>query len=432
MHDMLTYKTCRICGNTDLDFSGRLGTLPQINQCSKSLQEAKRLKKIPINLFFCKHCYHFQLGESFSPKETFSTYSYATQYTPSIQKHGNRIVDWFESKYNFGKKAHVIELASSDGAILHTFVKRGYKNILGIEPASNIARIALKQGIPTEAHFFSRIYAASVIKRHRHADIVLARNVLAHVPETVDFLQGIRDLLKPDGIFCVETPYARNLIDYTEFDSIYHEHLSYYLVSTLKYLFGRAGLEITDIEESNIHTGSIAVFAKRIESARPVSSKVAAFIEQEKLLGYLDKELYRIFVQTCKKRLKDINSYLRVLRKNGHMAGYGAAAKANVLINLLHLTPSTISFIVDRSPIKYGTWAPGSGIPIRPVSELAGSDAKHIILFAWNFADEILMENKHLLDAGKQFHVLIPKPTPITLESIKKKSGFKFYRSLES
>ncbi|TSC73314.1 MAG: C-methyltransferase [Parcubacteria group bacterium Gr01-1014_70] len=429
---MHTYPICRICGNTKLYFSGHLGNLPQINYCSKSAEEAKHLKKIPINLFFCEHCYHFQLGESFSPEETFKTYSYATQFTPSIRKHGNTIVDWFTEKYGMQKNAFVVELASSDGAILRSFVDRGYTRVLGIEPAANIARIARKNGIKTEAKFFSRAFAASVVRRHGKADFVLARNVLAHVPETVDFLQGIRDLLKPEGVFCVETPYGKNLIDFFEFDSIYHEHLSYYLVSTLQYAFGRAGLAIINIEETNMHTGSLAVFAKRVEAKHPVSPHVAEYMQEERKNGYFEKQLYKNFIAKCKLRIANIQPYVsRIRKQESVLVGYGAAAKANVIINLAGITPETINFIVDRNPLKHHTWAPGSGIPIKPVAQLAASPAKHIILFAWNFADQILQANKDLSRAGKQFHVLIPKPMRITPELLQKKNSFKFYRSLD-
>lgn len=331
------------------------------------------------------------------------------------------------------KNAFVVELASNDGAILRSFVSSGFRNVLGIEPAKNIARIARKNGIKTEAEFFSRTYAQRLIKRFGKADFVLARHVLAHVPQTVDFLQGVRDLLAPEGVCCVETPYGRNLLDYTEFDSIYHEHLSYYLVATLQYLLGRAGLKIIDIEETNIHTGSIVVFAKRVESTQSISPVINTFVEQERKNGFFDKELYRTFVKTAKKRIANIRTYLSALRKNGKpLAGYGAAAKANVIINLACITPSLMNCIVDRNPLKHNTWAPGSGIPIKPVSYLNKINPDHVILFAWNFADEILQENKQLLDAGKQFHVLIPKPMHITPDILQKKGGFKFYRSLET
>lgn len=430
---MLTYSTCRVCGNGQLSFSGKLGMLPQMNFCSKSEEEAKNLEKIPINLHFCQHCYHLQLGESFSPEETFRTYSYATQFTPSIQRHGGRIVDWLSSKYGIPKKSFIVEVASNDGAILRSFVRAGYRNVLGIEPARNIANIARGNGIRTESEFFSRDYAAHIAKRYGNTGIVLARHVLAHVPATVDFLQGVRDLLAPNGIFCVETPYIRNLIDYMAFDSVYHEHLSYYLVSTLKYLLGRAGLEVIDIEETNIHTGSILVFAKRVESPMPVSPKINGFIEEERKQGYFKKEIYRAFVKTCRKRIMDIRRYLlRLRKKDGPLAGYGAAAKTNVLLNLARVPPSVINVVVDRNPLKSNTWAPGSGIPIKSVRNLTNTSHKHVILFAWNFADEILAENRHLLKRGTQFHVLIPKPMRITLDSIRQKGGFKFYRSLEA
>lgn len=430
---MRTYPTCRVCDNPHLYFSGFLGNLPQINRCSQTAREAKQLKKIPINLYFCEHCYHFQLGESFDPEETFKTYFYATQYTPSIKKHGMRIVDWFQSKYGMKKNAFVVELASNDGAILRSFVENGFKNVLGIEPARNIARLARENGIKTESEFFSRAYAGRVVKRFGNADFVLARHVLAHVPQTVDFLQGVRDLLAPDGICCVETPYGRNFIDYTEFDSVYHEHLSYYIVATLHYLLGRAGLAIIDIEKTNIHTGSIAVFATRIESQRPISPTIHRFIEQERENGYFKREKYHNFVAMAKKRITEIQKYLVGLRKRGKpLAGYGAAAKANVIINLAGITPALMNVVVDRNPLKQNTWAPGSGIPIRPPSDLYKINPDHIILFAWNFADEILQENEQLLDAGKQFHVLIPKPMRITPDMLHKKGSFKFYRSLEA
>ena len=406
--------------------------MPQINLCSKSKREAQNLQKMPINLFFCEHCYHLQLGKSFSPEETFRTYSYATQFTPSIRKHGNQIVDWFITKYRMQKNSFVVELASSDGAILRSFVDRGYTHVLGIEPALNIARIARKNGIQTEASFFSRAYASRIIKQYGKADFVLARNVLAHVPETVDFLQGIRDLLTPDGIFCVETPYGKNLIDYFEFDSIYHEHLSYYLVSTLQYLFGRAGLTIIDIEETNIHTGSLAIFAKRLEAKHPILPHITEYVQKERAGGFFEKRLYADFVAECKQRISNIRSYLLAIRKLGSpLVGYGAAAKANVLINLTGMTHKTIDFIVDKNPLKHNTWSPGPGIPIKPITELVSSPAKHVILFAWNFADEILQENKQSLIDGKQFHVLIPKPMRITPTILQKKDTFKFYRSLE-
>ncbi len=430
---MLVYKACRVCDNTRLDFSGNLGNLPQINKFPKNQKEAKQLKKIPVNLYFCEDCYHIQLGESFSPEETFRTYSYATQYTSSIQKHGEQIVSWFEKKFQPKKNAFIVELASSDGAILRSFLKRGYKNVLGVEPAVNIAKIAQKSGMRTEPHFFSRTYSKQLSASYGRADFILARNVLAHVPKTVDFLQGVHDLLQKDGIFCVETPYAVNLIDYLEFDSVYHEHLSYYLVSTLKYLLGRAGLEIVDIEETNMHTGSLAVFAKRVDGTIGTSGKSLRFIKKERYGNYMKKEKYRLFVRRCKQQLKIIHSYLNKLKQSGgRIVGYGAAAKANVLLNLANIDSTLVDFMVDRSRMKCNRWSPGSGIFVKPVKAMYQADVENIILFAWNFADEIMMENKQLIAEGKKFHVLIPKPGRLTPESLKKKNSFRFYHSLTS
>lgn len=329
------------------------------------------------------------------------------------------------------KNAFVVEIASSDGAILRSFRDRGFTNILGVEPARNIAAIARENGIRTESDFFSRTYAASIIASHGHADFILARNVLAHVPETVDFLQGIRDLLAPNGVFCVETPYSKNMLDFFEFDTIYHEHLSYYLAATLKYLFGRAGLEIIDIEATTIHTGSIAVFAQRIDGSRKVRPTPALYIAEEKRRGYFKPQRYRAFVTECKTRLKRIRAYIEMLRKKDpYLAGYGSAAKANVLLNLARIDASLMPLIVDRSAIKQGLWSPGSGIPVQSPDTLSTARTKNIIIFAWNFADEILMENKHLIEQGKKFHVLIPRPARITPQSIRKAKGFRFYRSL--
>lgn len=429
---MLTFDTCRVCGNSKLDYSGNLGRLPQINRNSNNKKESLKLKKLPLSLFFCEHCYHLQLNTSFEPEETFRSYTYATQFTKSIKRHGRLIVSWFRKKYRMQKKDFIIEIASSDGAILRSFVELGYKRVLGIEPALNIARIARRHGIKTESHFFSRKYASKIVDKYGRADFVLARNVLAHVPETIDFLQGVRDLLKPEGVFCVEMPYAKNLIDYLEFDSIYHEHLSYYLIGTLKYLLGRAGLEIIDIEETNIHTGSIAVFAKRVERKRKVFAKVEALIKEERDNQYYKKETYTKFVRDCKKQIGKIENYVKKLNKrNSLVAGYGGSAKANVILNLANIDYDSIDFIADRSPIKQDTWSPGSGIRITDTNELAKQPVTDIIVFAWNFADEILMENKQLLKMGRKFHILIPRPSQITPSSIKSKSEFRFLRSLD-
>jgi len=302
-----------------------------------------------------------------------------------------------------------MEVASNDGYLLQYYKERGVP-VLGIEPAQNVARVAVeKKGIPTVVEFFGLAVAKKLAGEGRSADILHANNVLAHVDDLPGFVMGIREILKPDGIAALEFPYLGDMIDHCEFDTIYHEHLCYYSAGALQHLFQRQGLKIVDVERVPIHGGSLLLQAARAESAHVPSAAVASLLAEEKARGMDTAEFYRGFARRVGELKTDLLALLARLKKEGkRIAAYGAAAKGSTLLNVFGIGPDTLEFVADRSTYKQGRYMPGVRIPIVPPERLVESQPDYTLLLTWNFADEILKQQDEYRRRGGKFIVPVP------------------------
>ncbi|MDP1822362.1 MAG: class I SAM-dependent methyltransferase, partial [Archangium sp.] len=303
------------------------------------------------------------------------------------------------------QKHLVAELASNDGCILKPF--RSHCRVLGVEPAKNIAEVANKDGVPTVAEFFNHKMGEHLREKHGAAELIMARNVLAHVPDLVDFVKGVRHWLSDDGIFHVEAPYLKPMIDHLEFDTIYHEHLSYFSVTALDRLFKEAGMVLWDVEEIPLHGGSLIARGKRGGAAKP---SVATYLAMEKAQGYTANEKLHVFAEGTRKLKTALPEFLTDLKKQGTLAAYGAAAKGVVLTNYCRIGPELLPWVADRSPHKQGKLMPGMHMPVVGPERVLAEQPKHLLVLAWNFVDEIEKQLSAYKQAGGRFVVPVPSP----------------------
>ena len=364
--------------------------------------------RFPLALAFCSECRLAQITEPVSPDLLFRDYAYFSSVSDAMVEHARRLVDEVIRRVGLDKASLVVELASNDGYLLQHYVEREIP-VLGIEPARNIAEVAAARGVPTIAEFFGADLADQLARSGRLADVVHAHNVLAHVPDVHGFVAGIAKVLKPTGLAVIETPYVRDLVDRLEFDTIYHEHVYYYSLSSLARLFGQHGLAIVDVERIAIHGGSLRVYAAH-EGSRTPDLAVAQLLEEEEASGVTRREYFVGFGQRVGALGEELHRVLADFRSRGDsMAGYGAAAKGTVLLNAFGIGADILDFVADRSPHKQGYYVPGVHIPIVPSERLVEAMPDATLLLAWNFAEEILEQQRQYRNLGGRF--IIPGPT---------------------
>ena len=311
-----------------------------------------------------------------------------------------------------------MEIASNDGTVLKEFARIPVR-VLGVEPARNVAAEARRQGIPTVSEFFTEAFSQALRREHGEADLLLARNVLAHVPDLRGFAAGVRAVLSPRGAAFIEVPYLLDLLELLEFDTIYHEHLSYFSVRALVGLFEAAGLELYDVERIRMHGGSLMVRLQRQGAGRPRRASVGAFLDAEERSGLIGADGLEAFARRVGTLRDEIVEFIHGLKRQGRrLAGYGASAKGNVLMSVCGLTRSELEFIVDRSPYKHGFFTPGNAIPVHPVERLEESPIDCLFLLAWNFADEVIRQQRRFEQRGGRFAVPVPRPRFVGLADI--------------
>jgi hypothetical protein len=394
---------CRVCGRVSLEPILSLGDMPPVNSFLSTA--ADRETKAPLAIAFCEQCAHVQLTHQLDPKDVFSDYIYFSSMSETVVRWGQQVAARYSTELSLHENELVVELASNDGCILKPF--RNHCRVLGIEPALNIAQVARKEGVPTVAEFFNAKQSARLAGEHGPALLILARNVLAHVPDLVDFVKGARNWLSPDGIFHVEVPYVKPMVEHLEFDTIYHEHLSYFSVTALHRLFQEAGLVLWDVEEIPLHGGSLIARGKRNAQPRPA---VAQYLELERQNGYTTSAPLHAFARGTEKLKTEIPEFLYALKKEGALAAYGAAAKGVVLTNYCQLGPDVLQWVADKSPHKVGKLTPGMHLPVVGADRLAAEMPKHVVVLAWNFFDEIVKQQAAYRSAGGRFVVPVPFP----------------------
>ena len=396
---------CRSCGSTHGELVLDLGLQPLANNLLRPEDLGKPEPKFPLRVAVCRQCWLLQITDLVPPTQLFSEYLYFSSFSDALLQHSRAAVEQHIREFQLGPQSHVVEIASNDGYLLQNFTAAKIP-CLGIEPAANIAKVAREKGIESRVDFFTLPLARQLVAENRQADLILGNNVFAHAPDTNDFVAGLAMLLKPRGRIALEFPYGVDLIEHSEFDTIYHEHVFYFTVTALQPLFARHGLELIRVAHLPIHGGSLRLYAAHA-GAHPVEPSVGAFLEAEKQKGVASSAYYEKFSAS----LLELMNKLR--RENRSIAAYGAAAKGSTLINFFGLGRETLQFVTDRSTYKQGRLMPGQHIPIVPPEKLLEQQPDFTLLLTWNFADEILAQQKAYRDAGGKFIIPIPRVTVV-------------------
>lgn len=400
---------CRSCGSESLKPFLDLGQTPLADALVSEDQLRGAEEYFPLEVAFCPECTLVQILNEVPEKKLFpDDYPYFSSYSDHLLDHSRQHAQNLIASRRLGSKSFVVELASNDGYMLKNFVEMGVP-VLGIDPALGPARVAEDVGVPTLTEFFGVETARRVRAERGAADVIIANNVMAHVPKLNDFVGGMAELLSDRGVITVENPYVRDLIDHTEFDTVYHEHFCYYSCHSVDALIRRHGLFLNHVEYfPNLHGGTLRWWIGKDENVSPTTK---AFLEAERENGLCDFSYYQDFADRVDQVRRELLTLLSQLRADGRtVAAYGAAAKGSTLLNAFGIGRNLIDFVVDRNPHKHGKYMPGVHIPIRPVEALLEEQPDFTLILCWNFKDEVLRQQAEYMARGGRF--MIPVPTP--------------------
>lgn len=401
---------CRSCGGRLTITMADLGMQPPSNAFLASLSEAAGEKRYPLRAKVCEVCKLVQVDFDVAPQELFGSYVYFSSYSDAWLAHAERYADMARRRFGLERTSLVVELASNDGYLLKNFLKMGIP-VLGIDPSDTVARAAERIGVPTLVEFFGETLARKLAQEGRGADLIVANNVLAHVPQLNDFVGGIAALLKPRGTATIEFPHLRKLIENVEFDTIYHEHYSYLSLMAVEHVFARHGLRLYDVEELPTHGGSLRIFATHAQRpGLPDSDSLQALRAEEAAAGLSEPDTYRRFadrVEACRRSLRDFLA--RAQRESKRVAAYGAAAKGNTLLNFCGVTPRDVALVADRNPHKQGKLLPGTHIPVVSPEALMKARPDYVLILPWNLEHEIRGQLDGIRAWGGRFLTAVPE-----------------------
>lgn len=402
---------CRLCNNNLTENFLDLGNFPLSNSYLELNQINKMEATYPLSLYVCANCFLVQVAEFEKAENIFSSeYSYYSSYSKSWLEHCSNYVDMITDKLSLNKNSFVIEVASNDGYLLQYFLDKNIP-VLGVEPTGNTAQVAIDKGIPTDVTFFNLEYAKKLTKNNKKADLLLANNVLAHNPNVNDFVSAFKEALKPNGTITMEFPHLLSLMELNQFDTVYHEHFSYFSLYSACKLFEQHGLEIFDVDTLTTHGGSLRIYCKHKEdTSKEKSNKVALILTEEKEKGLLEIKTYYDFKQKVEKIKRDLLKLLIALKENNKkIIAYGAPAKGNTLLCYSGIKTDFIDYTVDKSPFKQNKFLPGTKIPINSPDSILETKPEYILILPWNIKEEIMEQLSFTREWGCKFIVPIPK-----------------------
>jgi SAM-dependent methyltransferase len=402
--------SCRSCGATLNHTFVDLGKSPLANSYINPTQLDQSEPLYPLHLHVCDHCFLVQLEAVTRPEEIFSDYAYFSSYSDSWLEHARKYTNTIIEQFSLSFSSQVVEIASNDGYLLRYFLVRGMP-VLGIEPAKNVAKVANERGIPTIVEFFGKKKASELADKGLKADLLVGNNVLAHVPDLHDFIAGMKILLKPTGLITMEFPHLMRLMAENQFDTIYHEHFSYFSLTTVRKLFFRHKLTVFDVEELPTHGGSLRVYLRHDQDeSKPVGARVMDLLAREEAAGLTRIEFYLSFQKKVEETKQKFLDFLVHSKSQGKtVVGYGAPAKGNTLLNYCGVHRDFIDYTVDRSPHKQGLLLPGTHIPVCAPDRIAETRPDYVVILPWNLREEIINQMSYIRDWNGKFVVPIPQ-----------------------
>jgi SAM-dependent methyltransferase len=400
---------CRFCGASIHEVFADLGMSPLANSFLSAEEADGPETFYPLRALVCDECKLVQVGEFESPQHIFSDYLYFSSFSSSWVDHCRRYAHSVAQQLALGPRSQVVELASNDGYLLQFFQSEGIP-VRGVEPAANVAEVAKSRGIPTVVDFFGRTLATSMASE-APADLIIANNVLAHVPDLNDFVAGVRTLLSPSGVFTMEFPHLLQLIDGRQWDTIYHEHFSYFSLTTARRVFAAHGLTLFDVEELDTHGGSLRIYGCLEENReRSVQPRLTDLIEQEGAAGMDELDTYRQFGErVCQDKWQVQETLIDLVRQGLRIAGYGAPAKANTLLNYCAIGRDVLEYTCDQNPHKQGLVLPGTHVPIRAPDAITEDRPDIVFILPWNLREEIMGQLAHVREWGGRFLARTPE-----------------------
>lgn len=401
---------CRFCNAVLQDVFLDLGLSPLANSYVPAERLATGEMFFPLKVYVCRQCLLVQLEVFETPENIFSDYAYFSSYSDSWLEHARRYSENVIERFGITGDSFVVEIASNDGYLLRNFIAHNIP-VLGIEPAANVAEAAIARGIPTVVQFFGNDLAVELARTRGRADLIIGNNVLAHVPQLNDFVAGLKRLLNAQGVITMEFPHLLRLMESNQFDTIYHEHFSYFSVFAVQRVFAAHELTIFDIEELPTHGGSLRIYASHAsDSSKPRSARVADLEAREAALGLDRLDGYAGFAPRVIDTKSKVLSFLIAAHREGkRVAAYGAAAKGNTLLNYCGVHTDFIEYVVDRSPEKQGKYLPGTRIPIREPDHVRSTRPDYLLILPWNIKDEVIEQMSYIRSWGGRFVVPIPE-----------------------